>query len=654
MNASPSSFIAARLTEQTESASAIPLRAAALEAARVEAGGCCESRSCARRLRRSRRVRFVVWFIALNLPLLAILGLVRPRAGNTEHVYGVQMHLHGSMSEGPGSMRGHNVIARRLNGAVDVLWWTDHDWRIAAHTYLEEFDFEDSLVAWNTVPTAGGARQVRAEWKQLAETPAPRSVSARFSTDAPRLGKGSFSVAVVANGGDWQRVAYRLETEQKRHIASLASDVRLHLALRPRQFGPNARLVVRVLLSQQPPDYRGRIDYVFTGSGGLVASTRMLDETSEGFPIKVAAITKPLETGRWNDVVMNVSQDAEKYGLGGVDNSMAEIVVSVEARNGARCEIGLDAFRIERETIGDPLFQREKAMARTLDGKTVNHVGLEISYAAHMNVYGASMPLPDFSAHPGGFDHRAAVKFAHEHGGIVALAHMFGPGGRGGIRDRFKPPFRARFQRIRRAVRGERGYGADMIEIGYRERFFGIDAFVEVWDELSAEGVYITGTGVSDSHSNTKGWLTGPNNFITWVYAASSSQEDLAAGLVAGRAFFGDPTRFDGRMDITTHEGFHMGQVVATDKPAHVVRFFVDGVRPGQRVRLIRNGAALGDFKADGRKFERSESIAIQGRTFVRIELYDGDGPFALSNPLYFTTATPAGGIPVPRRTIGK
>ena len=52
----------------------------------------------------------------------------------------VQMHLHGSMSEGTGSMRGANVQAKKLN--LDVLWWTDHDWRIAYHTYADGYDFE--------------------------------------------------------------------------------------------------------------------------------------------------------------------------------------------------------------------------------------------------------------------------------------------------------------------------------------------------------------------------------------------------------------------------------------------------------------------------------------------------------------------------------
>ena len=47
--------------------------------------------------------------------------------------YSMQLHLHGSMSEGSGSMRGANIRAKEAG--VDILWWTDHDWRMAYHPY---------------------------------------------------------------------------------------------------------------------------------------------------------------------------------------------------------------------------------------------------------------------------------------------------------------------------------------------------------------------------------------------------------------------------------------------------------------------------------------------------------------------------------------
>jgi hypothetical protein len=69
----------------------------------------------------------------------------------------VQMHVHASMSEGPGSWRAANVHAKKVG--LDVLWWSDHDWRMAYHTYNRAFGFEgpagahdacaDVLRAWH-------------------------------------------------------------------------------------------------------------------------------------------------------------------------------------------------------------------------------------------------------------------------------------------------------------------------------------------------------------------------------------------------------------------------------------------------------------------------------------------------------------------------
>ena len=44
----------------------------------------------------------------------------------------MQLHLHGSLSEGNGTMRGHSGEADRIG--VDLLWWTDHDFLYSTPT----------------------------------------------------------------------------------------------------------------------------------------------------------------------------------------------------------------------------------------------------------------------------------------------------------------------------------------------------------------------------------------------------------------------------------------------------------------------------------------------------------------------------------------
>ncbi|WP_435881317.1 hypothetical protein [Streptosporangium subroseum] len=43
------------------------------------------------------------------------------------------MHIHASWGEGNGTMRGHLDQATRAG--IDVLWWTEHDFRMAEHGY---------------------------------------------------------------------------------------------------------------------------------------------------------------------------------------------------------------------------------------------------------------------------------------------------------------------------------------------------------------------------------------------------------------------------------------------------------------------------------------------------------------------------------------
>lgn len=45
------------------------------------------------------------------------------------------MHIHGSFSEGMASYGAHLRQPRRTG--VNVIWWTDHDFRVAAHGYRQ-------------------------------------------------------------------------------------------------------------------------------------------------------------------------------------------------------------------------------------------------------------------------------------------------------------------------------------------------------------------------------------------------------------------------------------------------------------------------------------------------------------------------------------
>jgi len=60
-------------------------------------------------------------------------------AQEVPHPVGMAMHVHSSFSEGNASMLAQAYQAQ-LND-VDVLWWTDHDWRMTGHGYRQVVHF---------------------------------------------------------------------------------------------------------------------------------------------------------------------------------------------------------------------------------------------------------------------------------------------------------------------------------------------------------------------------------------------------------------------------------------------------------------------------------------------------------------------------------
>lgn len=616
------------------------------------------------------------WY-ASPAALVALCCLAAAPASAEESAWGVQLHLHGSLSEGQGSMAGHNHEAARLGGAVDVLWWTDHDWRIAAHTYVEGYDFEEGMQSVQRVPASLRERQLdgreplpawardgaigdpeatessRVGWQRQRGAGARRA-KVQISTREAREGAKSLHAELDSRKPGWERVALGFGASRRRHVASLASEVEVALSILPERMRGDARITISFPLSQQPPQLRGRLDYRLSAAGRGATerthTTKIVHGREGGRSTRVAIIELPWQPGQWNDLRFDLSKDAERFELGGADNSMVEVIVSLEAREKGRVSAYLDAFEIERRVVGPPLFARQKRMAEALGGDAIaNYVGQEISYGAHLNVYGPNVPLADSARYPHGLTPTQAVDLARAHGGLVSLNHVFG------VEERATghnfPSSRPRFDERTKRLVELGGFGADLLEVGYRERGYGLGAFVELWDTLSAAGIYMTGVGVSDSHDNDSGWLSGPNNFITWVLAETREESALIDALRSGRAYFGDPTRFDGRMDVQVDGGGQMGEVVVTQPGEKVVRFRAEGLRTGQQLRLVLGGRPIRTVTPASGEVELRERISVLSNTFVRFEIIEQGEIIALSNPLYFVL--PDHAVPAWRK-VGK
>src|SRR5262249_43344870 len=151
--------------------------------------------------------------------------------------------------------------------------------------------------------------------------------------------------------------------------------------------------------------------------------------------------------------------------------------------------------------------------------------------------------------------------------------HMFGAARESGV-TRSKPP---REPETRESILAElwesRVFGADILEVGYRQRGGRpLEDHLWVWDELGRRGLFLVGTGVSDSHGGTEQrWRTAPNNFLSWIYARSPEKADLIEGMRAARVFFGDIVLFDGSVDLVSGRGHRMGRIVVTDRDVESV-----------------------------------------------------------------------------------
>lgn len=611
-------------------------------------------------------------------------------------VYALALHVHGSLSEGPASMAAHDAATRESAAPVDVIWWTDHSWRIRGHTYLDRFDFEQGLTSRFDVPrsptrpeldriddeAAGVATPLElarlgiearetatASWVTARGIRPPAASDVGASDVRAFAGQRSLRLAARSGEADWQGVALALRSDRRRHLAPLAAGARLRLAVWPEALGRDTRLVVRAVLSQQPGHGPARIDWTLRGPGqeegppGLEVSE---SKTPSGAGVRIARLAEDVRAGAWNELELDLSALAREAELGGADASLQRVELRLEVRGDAAAVVFVDELEIVRAQMGDPLFAWQAGRAAELseeaaDGRRIqHHVGQEISYAAHLNAYGGRVPLVDLSERPNGLTPGEAVSFTHAHGGIVSLNHPFGI--EFALARSTTPQALARLAEHMRDLAARRAHGVDLLEVGYRARGRDLQAHLDLWDTLSRAGVFVTGVGTSDTHDARQGWANGPNDFVTWVHARSSSQEDLIEGLLAGRAFFGDPARFGGRIELAVPGRGDMGAVIARGADAlrsvDAVEARVSGLRAGQRVVWVEDGERIEAGEGVGERggagagssggWRGEHRLRSPGAGFVRLEVHDEEGPVALSNPIYFV-AGDAEGVPAAR-----
>ena len=587
--------------------------------------------------------------------LPAALGL-RSGGADPEPVT-MAMHLHGSFSEGQASMAAHLAQAQRLG--VDVVWWTDHDWRMSGYGYREAVHF-DGLEEdedgrwWRWTPEREGA--LRVGGGELVDEPR--------SPDEPGR---ALRLVASGEGTMW----YAASAWNFTYRTSLA-DTELELdVLRETAAG---RLLVEVTASYHPatggrPAGQYAVCYEVGGDRPGVA------RRAEGLR---GVVELPAAAGRWQRLRLRPVDDLAAIwpDLVAEDNSLYRLRIGLTAGPvaplggtaravppggtahadpaGSTARAVVDRLRLRRtERAGQAgLHLRDELMRRyaTRYPRVAQRSGLEVSLVRHLNWYGGDLRLPDYGGRPPVIDPslpaaEAMVGLVHRAGGLVSYNHPM----QGEVAQ---PDALARLLVDRRAL------GCDLVEIGYPGD---LGKLLWVLDATARNAVFYTGVGVSDDHAGTD-WLEQRANYLTGVWAASTGTADLLGGLRAGRAWFANPKHWRGVLDLRCAGRGAMGGALVTAYPRVDLTVLATELPAGGALELLVGRADLAGAEPavvrtttvparQVRGGSYQASVEPGGGAYVRAVVRAGDGSVAgVGNPLWLLRRDPPHGIPADRR----
>ena len=581
-------------------------------------------------------------------------------AGEPEgpRAWSAQLHLHGSFSEGFGSIDSHSWEASDVG--VDVVWWSDHDFRITSRRALSAFGFEDATEpreygeAWGTDPLdAARGRKWARGGKWLFESKENAGMGGQWSMVEDAVeGERSLSISAANTGQHLRSYLVGVASGGSGFARPLAAGVTVAIAVKPETAGPRAHPFLRFKLSEHAP--RGDVG-LERYSLEYVLVTRPGEPRREGATWRVEL---PVREGVWNRVTLPVTEDAARgfpFLVSG-DDSLSRMLLGVETGEGERASAQFDDLRIHNARPGSEMYGRQRELIAEVAESYPDLVqlqGIEISQLSfHLNEFSLETRpihydtigrgLAGEGATPEEVSRdltekigRRVVEGIHARGGLVSYNHMFGATWSG----------RSAEGKRRREVLAElldtAALGADLLEVGYLARGgHDLSDHLWVWDRLARAGLPLVGTGVSDSHGGPEGrWRTAPNNFVSWIYASEPSAPHLIDGLRAGRVFFGDLTRFDGRADLSTERGFEMGQVVWTDRESALVDLLVEGAGRKDELHVIRSGERIATERPSTRGEIRARvelALSPTANTTCRFEVEGRDGPKVFSNAITF------------------
>ena len=519
------------------------------------------------------------------------------------------MHLHSCHQPG-GSMEGHIYNAKKLG--MQYIHFTDHDTRMGRkQKQFDYFDFSKGVLEYSDYPNATVGFDVFGKGKAQAE-----------------IGKIVFEYTNAEKGV--QKSGLKLRASGKRQSVSLLSNLCVRLGMKFQTKG-DAKVVIDILLSQRPPEYKeAHLKYVFSPHGEEPLTKYVQKEINpDGL------------------YILEVSKDCAGCDeIGGLDNAFSNISFTVECGESGSATIQLFSLEMKSEIGFQSVLEKQRVLAKQIGDKygVEPFVTMEISGAGqHKNVFSSCVPMIDYYEKNYAVTEEESVAHIQKYNGVFSYNHPFD---------------NARYAKIsldgldvdelieneaKRLIENN-VYGATLIEVGFIEgkRQFNLMHHLKLWDLLSLNGVFITGEGNSDSHHNDSGWFGG-QNCASWIATPAHlqfpiSEEVFIQSMKAGRLYFGDPIFLTFPISFSCGKT-QMGGIIKTKNAndTFLLKFQATNVPKNYEIRVVVNGDVA--QKTITQKNVEEVCIALKAClsvNFARVEMYNEAGRcILLTNPIY-------------------
>jgi len=587
-------------------------------------------------------------------------------AGQVESASGLlplsmAMHIHSSFSEQSGSM--DSQLFQAATNAVNVLWWTDHDYRMEGVHYRNVVHFT-SLTAETT---DGAAWQWQRENTGSLTAASGGSIVSAPASPADPIAGGSLSISAQSTSSSGAAVRFFAQSHPAgwNYHRNMYGQT-LVIEVLPVTVGAGGYLELLLNMSYHQA-VGGRPAGIYSLSYRIGGQGQPGTRSSQGLQgiVNVAA-----PVGAWTSVTITPTDDVAAIWpeLASTDFASFELRLGAVSA-GAPTKGCFDYLRFTRAyASGDiPLQTQEELMERyaSVYPAVAQRSGLEISeFLPHLNWFGGDIHLGDYTS----VTYKSwntfltqQVAIAHANGGIVSYNHPFGYTSVAALPASQQDSLRAQ---VAKQLLANRALGCDILEVGYPLRA-GVDVkhHVALWDVLSRNALFLTGNGVSDDHFG-QNWYGIKNNWITSVWAASTEESDLLASLTAGRAWSASLSRYRGALDLLADGAAPMGSVTVSTASTRQLHIVATSLPTGSTLQLVRgtvdyagaanaapNTSVIQSYPA-AKLASGFVDVAVDtsASRFLRTQVVGSDGVvLAASNPIWMLRSAPPGGIPAPR-----